>query len=226
MAAIEKVQPTLRTNRLELVPLGPEHREHTMKLDMDPKVMKHVAFGRPFTEDEAIQVHTWLMNCANLVPGFGTWAGYAQGEFVGWWILGPVPKKDNPEKFLTDRIEYGFRVSPKFWGQGYAKEGAREMIRHAFEDLGLVEVIGETMTVNSASRAVMAGCGLRHVDTFFNTYPTPPPGIEEGEVRYSITRDEWCTKQDIRAPQGSVRLRWSPSTALYKLYCYLLKVLR
>jgi RimJ/RimL family protein N-acetyltransferase len=52
-------------------------------------------------------------------------------------------------------------------------------------------VIGETMTVNAASRAVMAGCGLKHVDTVFNTYDTPPPGIEEGEVRYSISKDEW-----------------------------------
>lgn len=224
MAAI-KSQPTLRTARLQLVPLGPEHREHTMKLDMDPKVMKHVAFGRPFTEDEAIQVHTWLMSCATMVPGFGTWAGFADGEFVGWWILGPVPKKDNPEQYLTDRTEYGFRVSPKFWGQGYAKEGGREMIRHAFADLGLVEVIGETMTVNAASRAVMASCGLKHVETFFNTYPTPPPGIEEGEVRYSISREEWFATQEVGASRDSKQQSWSPGTALYNFYGYLRKML-
>jgi RimJ/RimL family protein N-acetyltransferase len=226
MAAVEKVQPTLRTVRLELVPLGPEHREHTMKLDMDPKVMKHVAFGRPFTEDEAIQVHTWLMGCAKSVPGFGTWAGYTNGDFVGWWILGPIPTKENPEHFLTDRTEYGFRVSPKFWGQGFAKEGAREIIRHAFVDLGLVEVIGETMTVNTASRAVMASCGLKHVETFFNTYPTPPPGIEEGEVRYSISREEWFAAQAAEASRDSGKKSWSAAMAWSKLYCFLQKVLR
>lgn len=220
------VQPTLRTARLKLVPLGPEHREHTMKLDMDPKVMKHVAFGRPFTEDEARQVHTWLMGCANSVPGFGTWAGYNGGKFIGWWILGPIPRKDNLEQFLTDRTEYGFRVLPEFWGQGYAKEGAREMIRHAFADLGLAEVIGETMTINTASRAVMASCGLRHVETFFNTYPTPPPGIEEGEVRYSILREQWLEMQEVSALQGSDKMSWSLATVVHKLHCYLRKMVR
>lgn len=192
-------QATLRTERLELVPLRAEHREHTMKLDMDPEVMKTVAFGRPFTEDEAIQVHTWLMQSAHSLPGFGCWAGFSQGEFVGWWIIASCQEpnapgeEDAPQRLIPNKTEYGFRVSPKFWGKGFAKEGAREMIRHAFEDLELTEVIGETMTVNKASRAVMAGSGLKHIDTFFNKYDTPPPGIEEGEVRYSLKRDEWLS---------------------------------
>jgi RimJ/RimL family protein N-acetyltransferase len=213
-----KTQATLHTPRLDLIPLRAEHRPHTMALDMDPVVMKTVAFGRAFTEDEAIQVHTWLMQSSKTVPGFGCWAGFTknEGEFVGWWILASCPepestsssdaredspqreittdtntKKDTPQRVITDKAEYGFRVAPKFWGKGFAKEGAREMVRHAFEDLGLEEVIGETMTVNGASRAVMAGSGLKHVDTFFNTYDTPPTGIEEGEVRYSIKREEW-----------------------------------
>lgn len=194
-------QATLRTARLELVPLGPEHSKFTKKLDMDPTVMKHVGFGRPFTAEEATQSHAWLLNCAKSVPGLGAWAGFADGDFVGWWILAPVPlcgtesqSECKEQAFYSDRTEYGFRISPTFWGQGYAKDGARELVRHAFQDLGLVEVAGETMTVNVASRAVMARCGLKHVDTFFNTYDTPPPGIEEGEVRYVITRDDWLLR--------------------------------
>lgn len=207
-----KGQATLHTPRLDLVPLRAEHRPHTMALDMDPLVMKTVAFGRAFTEDEAIQVHTWLMQSAKTVPGFGCWAGFTKdsGEFVGWWILASCSepestestetedsetkdRKDSLQPPITDKAEYGFRVAPKFWGKGFAKEGAREMVRHAFQDLELAEVIGETMTVNGASRAVMAGSGLKHVDTFFNTYDTPPAGIEEGEVRYSIRREDWLS---------------------------------
>jgi RimJ/RimL family protein N-acetyltransferase len=220
-----KGQATLCTPHLDLVPLRAEHRPHTMALDMDPLVMKTVAFGRAFTEDEAIQVHTWLMQSAKTVPGFGCWAGFTKdsGEFVGWWILASCSepestesiesaeikdsetkdsetkdseskdRKDSLQPPITDKAEYGFRVAPKFWGKGFAKEGAREMVRHAFQDLELAEVIGETMTVNGASRAVMAGSGLMHVDTFFNTYDTPPAGIEEGEVRYSIRREDWLS---------------------------------
>ncbi|KAH8700909.1 putative acetyltransferase, GNAT family [Talaromyces proteolyticus] len=186
-----KNQSALSTTRLKLVPLGPEHREFTMQLDMNPEVMKYVAFGRPFTREEAIQVHDWLLNSATSIPGLGTWVGFANGEFVGWWILAAIPSKENPEIFIANKTEYGFRLLPKFWGQGYAKEGAREMVRHAFQDLGMTEVIGETMAINQACRAVMAACGLKHVNTFFNKYDTPPPGIEEGEVRYSIAKEEW-----------------------------------
>ena len=107
-------------------------------------------------------------------------------------------REDSPQRPVVDKAEYGFRVSPKFWGKGFAKEGAREMVRHAFEDLHLDEVVGETMTVNGASRAVMAGSGLKHVETFFNTYDTPPAGIEEGEVRYVIKREDWLASQGVQ----------------------------
>ncbi|KAE8360983.1 major facilitator superfamily domain-containing protein [Aspergillus caelatus] len=176
-------QATLRTERLELVPLGPEDLKFTMLLDKDPDVMKYIGFGKPLDHKQAIEVHQWLLNSATIVPGFGCWVGFAGGEFVGWWILAPCPS-EGTEQFSKDRSEFGYRLLPKFWGQGYAKEGSRELLRHAFQDLGLSEVIGETMAVNAASRAVMAACGLKHVHTFYNKYDSPPPGIEEGEVRF------------------------------------------
>lgn len=188
-----KAQTILRTKRLELVPLGPEHLDLTIQLDMDPNVMKYVAFGVPFTKDQALQVHQWLLQQATYVPGFGTWVGFAGSDFVGWWILAPRPIPDNPAKISKEEADFGFRLSPKFWGQGYAKEGGRELLRHGFQDLGLVEASGETMTVNVASRAAMESCGLKHAATFFNDYPTPPPGIEEGEMRYSISKEDWVS---------------------------------
>lgn len=96
-----KPQVTLRTERLNLVPLRSEHREHTMKLDMDPLVMKTVAFGRAFTEDEATQVHTWLMQNAHTLPGFGGWAGFTrQGDLVGWRILASCSERRGMQSLL------------------------------------------------------------------------------------------------------------------------------
>ncbi|KAL2862403.1 GNAT family N-acetyltransferase [Aspergillus lucknowensis] len=203
-------QATLQSARLKLVPLGQEHFEITSKLDQDPEVMKYIGFGRPLTLDEAKEVHEWLLSTATAVSGLGlgTWVGYTNDdEPIGWWILAPAPiekdnDKDKPtstENFSRERSEFGYRLLPRFWGKGYAKEGSRELLRHAFQDLGLTEVFGETMTVNAASRAVMAKCGLTHVDTWFNEYPTPPPGIEEGEVRYRITREEWEAQNSVQS---------------------------
>jgi RimJ/RimL family protein N-acetyltransferase len=188
-----KTQATLRTARLELVPLRPEHRDFTVKLDMDSDVMRYIGYGKPLDVKHAIEVHKWLLQSATFVSGFGCWAGFAGGDFVGWWILAPSSNNDTPQQFSTERAEFGYRLLPKFWRKGYAKEGSRELLRHAFQDLGLSEVFGETMAVNVASRATMAACGLKHACTFYNKYDSPPPGIEEGEVRYSITKDEWLS---------------------------------
>ncbi|KAF7595193.1 hypothetical protein BBP40_006937 [Aspergillus hancockii] len=188
-----KTQTTLRTPRLELTPLGPEHRDLTIKLDLDPDVMKYIGYGKPLELKQALEVHNWLLQSATFLPGFGCWAGFVGGDFVGWWILAPSSCPDRPEQYSTERAEFGYRLLPEFWRQGYAKEGSRELLRHAFQDLGLSEVFGETMAVNVASRATMTACGLKHVSTFFNKYDSPPPGIEEGEVRYAITKDEWLS---------------------------------
>ncbi|KAL4885812.1 GNAT domain-containing protein [Aspergillus karnatakaensis] len=200
-----QTQATLQTARLRFVPLtaSEEHYQLSKTLDQDPSVMKHIGFGRPLTDEETKQVHEWLVNSATSVPGLGTWVAYAGDEAIGWWILAPTPiDKDKPtENFSKERSETGYRLLPQFWGKGYATEGSKELLRHAFQDLGLTEVFGETMTVNAASRKVMSKCGLTHVDTWFNEYPTPPPGIEEGEVRYRITKEEWEAQTSSSAPQ-------------------------
>ncbi|KEF62073.1 uncharacterized protein A1O9_00045 [Exophiala aquamarina CBS 119918] len=188
-------QPILRTERLELRPLGSEHFEFTKQLDFDPDVMRYVLTGKPLTPEQAVEVHQWLLNAAKPLPGVGCWVGFVGDDFVGWWVLAPSQKnvgEDGPAQYYHDRTEFGWRLLPKFWRKGYAKEGSRELLRYAFEDLGLREVAGDTMTINVASRATMASCGLQHVRTFHNQYDDVYiPGIEEGEVEYRITRDEW-----------------------------------
>ena len=78
----------------------------------------------------------------------------------------------------------------RYWRQGFASEGCRELLRHAFKDLSLRRVFGLTMAVNTASRATMATVGMRHSRTF-HMDDDGPAGIELGGVEYAITRDEW-----------------------------------
>ncbi|KIW12503.1 hypothetical protein PV08_09780 [Exophiala spinifera] len=195
---LQQLQPVLRTERLVLRPLGPEHFEYTRQLDFDPDVMRYVLTGKPLTPEQAVEVHQWLMDAAKPVPGLGCWVGFIDEDFVGWWVLAPSQTnlgEDGPAKYNPERAEFGWRLLPRFWRKGYAKEGSRELLRHAFQDLGLNEVAGDTMAINVASRATMASCGLKQVRTFYNQYDDPIPGIEEGEVEYRITRDEWLALQ-------------------------------
>jgi len=183
-------QPTLRTQRLTLVPLADEHLESEIELDADPEVMRHLT-GRALTRAEAEQAHHRRLAAARKVPGLGFWVGFAEDGFVGWWILQPPHGPDQPD--VPGEADLGYRLLRRRWRRGYAGEGARELIRYGFADLGLNRIFAQTMAVNTASRATMASVGLSFVRAFISADPADDPvvGAEQGEVEYEITRATW-----------------------------------
>ena len=57
--------------------------------------------------------------------------------------IGAIELKLNGHTDLTDRddeCELGFWLGKPFWGQGLTPEAGRELLSHAFEDLGLTTV--------------------------------------------------------------------------------------
>lgn len=185
--------PTLQTSRLSLRPLAEHNRDDIIDLDADPQVMKYVHSGRPLTQEEAIQDHQERLLACKQVPGLGYWAGYLGDIFIGWAALSPI--QSNGGTFYAQKAELGYRISPHFWRRGYAKEMARELLKYGFEELGLAEIVGQTMAVNEASRATMKACGMQHMRTFYVEFEDPIPGSEDGEVEYAITREEWLELQ-------------------------------
>lgn len=180
-------QAVLRTTRILLVPLADEHLVHEIDLDADPEVMRYLGRGR--TPDEVTRLHRERLAVAAAAPGFGFWAGFVGAVFVGWWILEPPVRADQGP--ATGQAELGYRLLRRHWRQGLASEGARELIRHGFEELGLTRIFAETMAVNTASRATMASVGMAQVRTFHLDFEHPLPGSEQGEVEYAITREDW-----------------------------------
>jgi RimJ/RimL family protein N-acetyltransferase len=87
--------------------------------------------------------------------------------------------------------DLGYRLLRRHWGKGLASEGARELVRYGFDDVGLDRIIAQTITVNAASRAVMERVGLNFVRTFPSSMTAPVEGIEQGEVEYELTREQW-----------------------------------
>jgi RimJ/RimL family protein N-acetyltransferase len=57
--------------------------------------------------------------------------------------------------------EIGWSFHPDAQGQGFASEGAREMLRLGFEDLGLHRIEAETDARNAASLRLMERLGMR-----------------------------------------------------------------
>jgi RimJ/RimL family protein N-acetyltransferase len=91
----------------------------------------------------------------------------------------------------TSMVGLGYRLRQDAWGRGYATEGARALVRRAFAELGVTEVVATTMAVNTGSRAVLAKAGLRYARTVHLTWPEPLPGNEDGDVEYRLGREDW-----------------------------------
>ena len=189
-------QPILRTGRLLLVPLADRHLELEIALDADAEVMRYLT-GRAHTRDEVVASHARRRGLAAEVDGLGFWMAFGAdggsappaGEFVGLMMLPPAHGPDRPDDPAV--AELGYRLVRRFWRQGLATEASRELLRHAFDTVGLRRVIAQTMAVNAGSRAVLEAVGMRHVRTFFPDWDDPLPGAEQGEVEYEMTAGRW-----------------------------------
>jgi len=168
-------QATLRTGRLRLVPLSDEHLEYEVELDADHEVMRYLGDGRARSREDVERRHQHRLAAARRVVGLGFWVGFVDGQFVGWWILEPPERADQGP--VDGQAELGYRLLRRYWRKGLASEGACELVRHGFEDLGLTRIFAETMTVNAASRATMTAVGLPHVRTSTPTGTSPSQAV-------------------------------------------------
>jgi RimJ/RimL family protein N-acetyltransferase len=194
-------QATLQTDRIRLVPLGDEHLELQVELDSDPEVMRYLT-GDGRTRAQVETAHGLRLATAEAVAGLGFWVGFVDDEFVGWWLLQPAGWGE--ETLVPGEAELGYRLLRRHWGKGLATEGAREMVRHSFQDLDLQRVFALTLTVNERSRRTMSSAGLQYLRTFYAA-DDDRDGSELGAVEYAITRGEWeptNARPDVSVPSA------------------------
>jgi RimJ/RimL family protein N-acetyltransferase len=201
------MEPVLVTDRLVLRQFTADDVDGLLALDGDPAVMRFLD-GRleSRAEIESEVLPRFLGDYARY-RDFGHWAADTRGDrdFVGWFGLTPVTPSaaamvhwaDAPSG--TGVAALGYRLRRRAWGRGYATEGARALVRRAFTELGVDEVVATTMAVNTRSRAVMEKAGLRYARTVHLVWPQPLEGNEHGDVEYRLRRDDWIRPPGRRA---------------------------
>lgn len=87
--------------------------------------------------------------------------------------IGAIELKLNGNTDLTERddeCELGYWIGKPFWGQGLIPEAAKELIRHAFQDLGMQKVWCGYYDGNEKSRRVQEKCGFKYQWTTKDLY--------------------------------------------------------
>jgi len=78
--------------------------------------------------------------------------------FLG--ICALMIEKENPSS-----AELGYWFNQKYWGQGYAVEASRELLRFGFLELKMHRIWAKCHIENKASAKVMAKCGMVYEGT-------------------------------------------------------------
>src|ERR1700680_1778313 len=157
------MQVFLETERMVLRRFTAADVDHLVDLDSDPEVMRFLTGGIP-TPREVTQndILPSFLRSYEPFSGFGVFAAIEKGsgEFLGWFAFRP---KDAAR---PNDVALGYRLRRAVWGQGYATEGVRALIRKGFNELGVQRVISPAYQDNLASRRVMEKGGLMLVRTY------------------------------------------------------------
>jgi RimJ/RimL family protein N-acetyltransferase len=176
-------------------------------LNADPEVMKY--FPAKLSEQES----------ANLIAraerdfercGFGPWALELPGEepLIGFLGLMPVPDALP----FAPAVELGWRLARPFWGRGLASEAGRAATRHAFEELGLPELVAYTAAHNERSRRLMRRLGMTRDPAEDFAHPALPAGHRVSHhVLYRLPAARWRSNM-LGACAGATPTRLVPKS--------------
>jgi len=147
----------IQTDRLLLRRWKASDREPFARMNADRRVMQF--FPRCLSSEEsnelAARIDRKIQEC-----GFGLYAAELRetGGFIGFIGL----SEPGFEAHFMPAIEIGWRLAAEYWNRGLATEGARAVVRHAFEVLALPALVSFTTEKNLPSRRVMEKIGMTH----------------------------------------------------------------
>ena len=105
--------------------------------------------------------------------------------------IGSIGLHRNDLAEQDDEYELGYWIGRPFWGQGMIPEAAREMLRHAFEDLGMMRIWCGYYDGNVKSRRVQEKLGFVYRHTTEGLELKQLGEIRTGHVML-MTREHWA----------------------------------
>jgi len=146
------IRPTLETVRLRLRPYSESDIPELLPLIGTREVAATtLRIPHPYSERDARAFFAMAEE-----PGKLWLAATLRSD--GRQIGGIGLRIDEPHQ----HAELGYWLGVPYWGQGYATESAREMLRYGFEDLGLHRIFASHFKHNPASGRILRKLGMKY----------------------------------------------------------------
>ncbi len=183
------------SDRLYFRPLEELDLDLVIEQRTDPEVIKYVG-GKTYTKEELInEMPIMTRRCAGGCIGNWCLIDKATKEKIGYANLLPIPVDLDDtdwdlvvgDKIPDGAIEIGYVLKKTAWGKGYATEACKQLLKFAFEESPLKEIVASIDSENSASRNVLEKSGLVDIG-LIQAYGEPSTG-------FRITRKEWIEKR-------------------------------
>ena len=158
----EKLRETgsglLETERLVLRPWDESDAEDLFRMAKDPQVGPSAGWPAHKSVEESREI------IRNVLSKPGTFAAVRKedGRVIG--SIGLKTGQDSTSE-KENEPEIGYWIGKDYWGNGYATEASRRLIRHAFEDCGAGAVWCCHYEGNRKSGRVIEKCGYSYVRT-------------------------------------------------------------
>ena len=109
-------------------------------------------------------------------------------------MIGTIGLHHDKWRNLPDVRMIGYVLAQDCWGNGYMSEAVKRVQRYGFEQMNLRLMSISHYTFNDRSRRVIEKCGFVYEGTLRQAF-LRYDGIVFDEAVYSLTRDEWLSRQ-------------------------------
>jgi RimJ/RimL family protein N-acetyltransferase len=170
------VSVTLDTERLRLRAFRQDDFETYAAICADPEVMRYLGEGKPLTRSDAWRQMAMILGHWQL-RGYGLWAVEDRATGILLGRIGFFQPEGWPD------FELGWMLRRQAWGKGYATEGARRAMAHAFTALGRDHLISLIRPGNDPS--------IRVAERLGETLRSETELFGHRALVYAIDRAQW-----------------------------------
>ena len=176
----------LETKRLLLRPWAESDAEECFRYAKDPRVGPAAGWKPHANIEETLFVIRKIL----MVP-----ETYAIVLKETGLPIGSIGLHHNDLASEDDEAELGYWLGVPYWGRGIVPEAAKELLRHAFEDLNLARVWCAYYEGNFKSKRVQEKLGFRYQKT---TKDLPVPQLNETRTGISnlLTKEDWQNRRE------------------------------